>query len=199
MSRPRAPGPRAQQRGDGVDRRQVLDVASRLLADEGPSALTMRRLASEVGASTMVLYSRFTGRDELMGQLLTEGFARFGDALGEVSHPDAFEQLRELGRAYRRFALENTSYFRLMWGPLACPPGHPPMPQGRRAYQALVLSVTRVLAALDRPAREAEPLALSVWSAVHGFVSLELSGALGPGAASSYELTLDFVIAALRR
>lgn len=193
-------------KGDGVDRRAVLDVASRLLANEGPSALTMRRLADEVGASTMVLYSRFEGREGLMNELLIEGFSRFADALGAVMHPDPWEHLRQLGRAYRRFATENPTYYRLMWGspqtsaplPRDCAP-LPLQAHGQRAFGALLVAITRILADLDRPARDAEPLAMSVWSTVHGFVSLELAGVVGPSADEAYEVALDFVLAALRR
>lgn len=188
-----------------VDRRAVLDAASRLLADEGPGALTMRRLAAEVGASTMVLYSRFEGREGLVTQLQIEGFSRFADALGAVAHPDPWQHLSELGRAYRRFARANPGYYRLMWGAQPGPPDEgcaAPTPlqiSGQRAFGALLAAITRVLAALDRPAREAEPLARSVWSTVHGFVSLEMAGALGPGADAdeAYEQTLRFVNAAL--
>ncbi|RYE89911.1 MAG: TetR/AcrR family transcriptional regulator [Myxococcales bacterium] len=190
----------------GIDRRAVLDAASRVLVAEGPSALTMRRLASEVGASTMVLYSRFAGREQLMGELLAEGFTRFADALGAVAVPDPWLNLRQLGRAYRAFALGNPTYFRLMWAGDAglTSPAHvdaasPMHHHGQRAFGALLAAMTRVLAVLDRPAREAEPLALSVWSTVHGFVSLELSGVVGPDGDEAYERALDFIEAALRR
>jgi AcrR family transcriptional regulator len=186
-----------------VDRRAVLDAASRLLVDEGPAALTMRRLAAEVGASTMVLYSRFEGREGLIGHLLEEGFARFADELGAVTDPDPWENLRLLGRAYRRFARQNPRYFRLMWGGPGGATGEGAVRldgHGRRAFGSLLIAITRILAELDRSAREAEPLALSVWSAVHGFVSLEATGACGPPEHTDemYERTLDFVLAALR-
>jgi AcrR family transcriptional regulator len=198
----KAPGARRDP-SLAIDRRAVLDAASRLLVDEGPAALTMRRLAAEVGASTMVLYSRFEGREALIALLLEEGFARFADALGAVDHPDPWENLRLLGHAYRRFALDHPRYFRLMWGGAhgarkeASPPpldGH-----GRRAFGSLLIAVTRILAALDRSAREAEPLALSIWSTVHGFVCLELAGACGPveHTTAAYEGTLAFLLAAL--
>ncbi len=187
-----------------IDRRAVLDAASRLLATEGPSALTMRRLASEVGASTMVLYSRFESREQLMIALLVEGFSRFADALGAVARPDPWDNLRQLGRAYRQFARDNPDYFRLMWGSAEVRPPQsdsdaPMMPHGQRAFGALLVAITRVLAVRDRPAREAEPVAMSVWSTVHGFVSLELAGVIDPaGADEAYERALDFVVAGLR-
>ena len=46
---------RAYESGRAAQRRLLLDAASRLLESEGPQALTMRRLAGEVGCSTSVL------------------------------------------------------------------------------------------------------------------------------------------------
>lgn len=183
-----------------LDRRAVLDAASRLVAEEGPSALTMRRLATELGASTMVLYSRFESREELVVQLLLEAFSRFAETLARVHEEDPWTNLRELGHAYRRFARENPTYYRLMWNVPHDSPTKTTLPaelsrEGSRAFQALMHAVTRLLARLDRSAREAEPLAVAIWSSVHGFVSLELAGALPPGPPTdaAWERTLDVV------
>lgn len=198
-------GRRKRRETRPVDRRVVLDAASRLLSEEGPAALSMRRVAAEAGTSTMVLYSRFGSRDGLVEQLLVEGFTRFADRLGEVNEPSALGHLRALGLAYRRFARENPTYYRLMWSSAPAPcddPAEAPPPfhrVGQRAFGALLHAVTRVLAELDRPARDVEPLALAVWSTVHGFVSLELAGQIpAPQADAAYEQTLGFVGAALR-
>ncbi len=189
----------------GASARTILDAASAIVVQEGPSALTMRRLASALGTSTMVLYSRFGSRDAVMSAVLAEGFSKFADTLAAVSLPDPLAHLRELGRAYRRFAKAHPSSYRLMWSgtatPEGCEPGTPTPAavHGLRAFGTLVLGVTRVLARADRPARDAEPLALSVWSVVHGFVSLELTNGMPPGvdADAAYERTLDFALAGL--
>ena len=43
--------------------RALLAAAHRLLAEDGPEALTVRRIANEAGMSTMNVYSRFGGKD----------------------------------------------------------------------------------------------------------------------------------------
>jgi AcrR family transcriptional regulator len=53
-----------------------VEAAARLLAHEGPHALTTRRLAAEVGTSTMAVYSRFGSMDEVRRAVRREGFAR---------------------------------------------------------------------------------------------------------------------------
>lgn len=202
VSTPRRRAPAA--RDTSVQRRDLLDIASQVLTTEGPTALSMRRLATEAGVSTMVLYSRFGSRDALMEQLLVEGFTRFGAELTAVVEADPFQQLTALGHAYRRFATQNPTYFPLMWvprpgrGPGETVPPKSPSPAleqaSRRSFGALVQTVTRVLAALDRPARDVEPIAVSVWAAVHGFVSLELSGAIPAASANAaYAALLAFL------
>lgn len=187
-----------------VDRRDLLDAASRVLAEEGLAALTMRRIAREVGASTMVLYTHFGDKDGLVEALLAEGFRRFAEALRAVERADPWEHLKAIGQAYRRFALANPTYYRLLWS-------HP-RPEdvaerfgearrhGQVAFSVLTEAVTRVLAALDRPAREVLPAAVQVWSAVHGHVSLELTGELPPDELEElYAGTLAFIARGLGR
>lgn len=194
-----------KQTREAPNARVILDAASKLLVEEGSAALTMRRLAAVSKTSTMVLYTRFGSRDAVMEALLAEGFSRFADALSAVSKPDPVEHLRELGRAYRRFGRENPSYYSLMW---SCGPSElewrnvsatAAAPHGAKAFGSLLHGVTRVLALHDRPARDAEPLAMCVWSTVHGFVSLELSGGVPVHVDSDalYERTLAFIVAGL--
>lgn len=181
----------------------VLDAASRLLVEEGPAALTMRRLATEIGASTMVLYARFANREALMGALLDEGFARFAETLSRVNERDPEENLRALGRAYRLFVQTNPNYYNLMWRPsskvrLPVEPNVEAVAHGQRAFGALLIAVTRVLAAQDRSAREAEPQAVAIWSLVHGFCALELAGAMPPDQVeAAYETALAFIVSGL--
>ncbi|MCA2981650.1 MAG: TetR/AcrR family transcriptional regulator [Myxococcaceae bacterium] len=189
-----------------MDRRRLLDVASGLLAEGGPAGLTMRAVAAAAGTSTMVLYSRFGGREALVEALLAEGFSRFAQALGAASAPEPAAHLLALGHAYRRFALDHPTYFRLMWSgargspPLGAAPSGGAQEHAQQAFSALLHAVTRVLAADDRPARDAEPLAHCAWAAVHGFVSLELSGVTpsGPSADALFERTLRFALDGLR-
>jgi AcrR family transcriptional regulator len=183
---------------EAVTRAGILDAASRIVSDEGLKALTVRRVAREVGASTMVVYTHFGDKDGLLEALMAEGFGRFAAALRRVRGAEPFEHLRALGRAYRAFALENPSYYRLLWSH-----GRPPdaaerfdeaRRHGQEAFGVLLEAVTRVMTALDRPARDVEPAAIHVWATVHGHVSLELAGEIPPEAAGDlYERTLDYV------
>ena len=65
-----------RSRGREALRRGLLDAAGRLLVEEGPGALSMRRISRQVNCSTKVLYTMFGGKRELVEELWLEGFDR---------------------------------------------------------------------------------------------------------------------------
>lgn len=162
-------------------RRAILDAATRLLVGDGLQALSMRRVAAEVGCSTTVLYTMFDGKSGLLDALWAEGFDRLWQAEEQVGETeDPLARLAALGSAYRQHALENPDYYRVMFG--GAIPGFQPSPsaldQSRRTFQVLVEGVQAGIdAGVFRPG-DAETIALVLWATVHGVVSLELAGSL---------------------
>ena len=67
---------RPRGRPPAIDRETVYDTAIRLLDAEGVEALTMRRLASELGVSAMALYRHVGSKDELLMVLIDRLAAR---------------------------------------------------------------------------------------------------------------------------
>lgn len=60
---------------------EILDSASRLLRSEGPSALKMSTIASELGAPSGSIYHRFGSRDILVANLWLRSVERFHEAM----------------------------------------------------------------------------------------------------------------------
>jgi AcrR family transcriptional regulator len=73
-----ATSPRVHRRGrpPTIDREAVLDAAISLLDGEGVEALTMRRLAGELGVSAMAPYRHVSSKDELLMVLVDRLAAR---------------------------------------------------------------------------------------------------------------------------
>src|SRR3954452_4999053 len=69
-------------------RRALIEAAARLIATEGVGALTLRRVAEEVGTSTMAIYTHFGGMPELRRAVRREGYARLAAAGGAVEETD---------------------------------------------------------------------------------------------------------------
>lgn len=188
---------RAAARAPVDQRRALIDAAAKILADEGPAALSVRRVAQDVGASTMVVYTHLGDKDGMLDAVLEHAFAGFAAALTAVNERDPWKNLRALGHAYRAFAKANPAAYKLMFGKQTPSPALEKT--GRRAFEALTSAIARVMVALDKPARAIEPAAMSVWSATHGIVSLELAGGCPPVDADGiFESVLDFIEAGLR-
>lgn len=73
-------GGRAGRR-TGLDRDDVVAAALDLVIREGPAALTMRRLATDLGVGTPTIYWHVGGRDELIAEIIR----RQADRLAEVT------------------------------------------------------------------------------------------------------------------
>jgi AcrR family transcriptional regulator len=159
-------------------RRLVLDVASRLLEAEGPEALTMRRIAAEVGCSTSVLYTMFGGKSGVAEGLWREGFERLRQAMERVEADDPLGRLTALGHAYRSNALANRAYYAVMFQrPI---PGFEPSAEAYadslRPLHILVGAVADCLEAGVFRAADPTHVATVLWAAAPGAVSLELAG-----------------------
>ena len=178
--RPAADSPYGQAYAAGrrAVRRLVLDAASRLLEAEGPDALTMRRIAGEVGCSTSVLYTMFGGKAGVAEGLWREGFERLRGAMERVSDDDPLGRLAALGRVYRENALANRAYYAIMF--------QRPIPGFRPSPEAYAESLQPLRILVDAAAdciragvfRDADPARVAgvLWAAAHGAVSLELAG-----------------------
>jgi AcrR family transcriptional regulator len=160
----------------------LVDQAGRILAAEGASALTLRRLATVSGTSTMAVYTLFGDKRGLLAAMHREGFARLAAALeaAQTSDDDPLAALAAQGVAYRRTALANPHLYGLMFGTAA--PGFHPDAAGQQvadaAYRPLVDGVQRCLDSGAMVGRDAERIALHLWSVSHGMVSLEIAGQL---------------------
>ncbi|GGC93924.1 TetR family transcriptional regulator [Tersicoccus solisilvae] len=159
-------------------RRDLVVRAARDLAEsEGWTAVTMRRLAGELGVTQPVLYSAFTGRQALLDAVTLAGFADLAAAL-EAVEVDLLVRMR----AYLDFAA-----------------AHP------RVYDAMFTMSTGLVFAADDTSEplvrafagirdvfgEPDDVRAEVaWSALHGLATLEASGRLP---ASRAEARFDLV------
>lgn len=173
-----------------AQREALLDAASEMLVHGGPDAISLRKLANRVGASTMAVYTAFGGKEGLITALFEEAYDRL--AAAEEAVPQNREPLRllhDLALAYRSFALKNPSYYALMISSTLPVPdalrhgdvadGNPAARHvtGHRSYRIMLEAVTACIEEGSLPANVgADVLADALWAAVHGLCSLELAG-----------------------
>lgn len=79
---------RRRPRADGLTIERITAAALRILDDEGLDALTMRRLADDLGAGAASLYRHVANRDELLVEIIDH-------VLGELGPLPAAETWRE--------------------------------------------------------------------------------------------------------
>lgn len=156
-------------------RSALIDAAARLVDEHGRDALTIRRLAAEVGTSTMAIYTHFGSMDELMREVKKEGFARLSGYLEQVSKTsDPVADLAALGWAYSFNAMTNPHMYRQMF---LEPENDPEVSAvGFAAYEPLITAVQRCIDA--GRFREEDPwsAAMQLWVMTHGAVTLHLGG-----------------------
>ncbi|SOD91341.1 TetR/AcrR family transcriptional regulator [Streptomyces sp. Ag109_G2-15] len=165
---------------------RLVQAAVGLLAEQGPSALKVRAVASASGLSTMVVYSHFGGIPELMRAVADHGFKELGAAFGRVPvTEDPIADLFAMALTCRRQARENPHLYDLMFG-LSTRATYRPLPDTDRrlsghsqAFREAHVYVTAACERLVRSGRierqEPEAIAAQLWSYVHGYITLELA------------------------
>jgi AcrR family transcriptional regulator len=178
-------------------RERLCDAAAKLIVAEGEAALSMRRLAAEVGCSAMAPYRYFADKEALIAAIRTAAFGRLADALDGVA-ADGRHRAADIGEAYVRFARENPAAYKLMFD-LAQP--------DEAAYPELAAAAARAREAMAGYVRElveagvlaGDPTTLGYvfWAAIHGLVVLDLAGRIpaDPG----FETLRRTVLGALMR
>jgi AcrR family transcriptional regulator len=188
------------------------------LAQAGPAGVSISAIGKQLGISGPRLYRYFASRDELLTELVIDAYHDLADALAATSHAqgqDAPARLRELGRAYRSWALAQPHRYRLLYGPPL--PGYDAHAQRLvDSSQAAMNQLLGILVELgDGAAPPPQPLAsqlaawalpldpgvdpatalraVLIWSRLHGIVSLEIAGnfaSMGIDPAQLFEIQL---------
>jgi AcrR family transcriptional regulator len=169
---------------DPAVRTALIEAAARLISESGPSALSTRRLATETGTSTMAVYTYFGGKDDLVREIVRDGFARLQQMFSQVQpSADAVADLALLGRAYRHTARTSPHMYGVMFGEAALQGFS--LTEADRQHGRYTLTKVAEYAARCIGSGRFRPddpilVAHDMWIGVHGTVTLELGGYLIP-------------------
>lgn len=167
-------------------RAAILDVAGRLVEEEGIDALTIRAVAQAIGYSPGAIYEYFESKEVILASLYFDGTDGLGvhceRAITSLP-PDAsaLDAIIAIGHAYRSYALSHPDLYRLVFGGLKTIPTERPEEcfedEAGGGWLTVVATAQRGIEAgeLNGPA---PMVALTAWASVHGFVSLEITGHL---------------------
>ncbi|MEW2085501.1 TetR/AcrR family transcriptional regulator [Streptomyces sp. NPDC005283] len=154
---------------DPTRAQQIVTAARELLEQEGPEALTMRRLAERVGIKAPSLYKHFPDKSSVETALIAEFLRETAEVL-EAAEAAAAGTFQALATAYRAYALVHPHLYRLATD----------RPLAREALPAGVED--RAVAPLLRAVGGDADAARAAWAFAHGMTILELNGRFPPGA-----------------
>ncbi len=168
-------------------RDRLIDAAGRLLAEEGPTALTTRRVVAAAGTTTNALYTLIGGKAELVGAMYLAGFRRLADRMDAVPEDIApLERLSLLGGAYLDNAFANPHLYTVMFErPIPdFTPSDADLTEALSTLQRLIDQVDRCIAAgVMAPSPTAHDQAMALWAMSHGICSLTIAGMFDPAEA----------------
>jgi AcrR family transcriptional regulator len=159
----------------GLDAGRVVDAAATIADADGLPAVTLARVAGELGVRAPSLYNHVDGLPGLRRAVALLGVRELTAVLRDAAVGRSGEDaLAATARAYRDYARTHPGRYAAT---VAAPA--PDDAEHRAAAGETVEVVLAVLRGWDRTGDEAVHAARTFRSAVHGFVTLEAAGGFG--------------------
>jgi AcrR family transcriptional regulator len=157
----------------------LLDAAEVLLQREGPDALTVRRVADQVGTTTRAVYSSLGSKEALLAALRARAFDLLGAQVAGLprSQDPAADLVMAATMGFRRWALDHPALFRIAFlHQLSFPRPVGPFPTGpaQRALGALHDLIRRVEDAGGLGGRTVDEATWQVQSLCEGLAIMDL-------------------------
>jgi AcrR family transcriptional regulator len=155
-------------------RAAILDAARGLFLREGFDGFSMRKLAAAIAYSPGSIYVYFKNKEELFDYLVEESFAQLFEQRGKLGHgeggTDPVALLKQAGRAYVEFGLENPGAYRIAF--LVPRPGPVRPWRPHQAFEALRRLVGRCVREKRFRRVDVETASQALWAAFHGVTAL---------------------------
>ncbi len=165
-------------RGEGERlRASLIEATGELLLEHGDAdRLSIRAVTARAGVSPTALYLQFAGMDELLQAVCDEAFEELSSymrAALDTQGEDPRARLQAIGEAYVRFAGQRPGLYRIVFATPVRHGGTNPLEgqeetAGMEVFGLLLASTAACLPQGSDPM----PVALQLWTALHGYVSL---------------------------
>ncbi|RCW64216.1 TetR/AcrR family transcriptional regulator [Saliterribacillus persicus] len=167
-----------QQHADNL-KQSIVEAAAMILQEEGPEAVTIRRVADKMECSTKIIYNLFNNKDGLIKLLYIEGCNVLATSFKSVSKQENMENyLRDLCETYWDFSRNNRGYYQLMFGGAFhdFKPGDESIHATNTALQQFIEIITEAIE--EGLIMEDDPLQVVrvIWASLHGVIHLYLGG-----------------------
>lgn len=160
-------------------RREILEAAGKLFAEQGYEAVSVRKIAQKIDYSPGAIYLYFQDKADLLNQLCEDTFARLIEHIERQTdgHHKPLEGLLRGTRAYIDFGLEHPAQYIVTFiSPPKRARNAPDIPfegsMGQRCFQCLEAAVQGCADAGLAPGIDVKTTSCTWWAAIHGLTSL---------------------------
>ncbi len=158
-------------------RRLILAAAAELFLEHGYEHFSMRQVAERIGYSATTIYLYFEHKDDLLFEVVSDGWQRFSDDLlaAAAATDDPLERLQAMGRVYVSFGLNNPAVYGLMFVQRTDFLMHENLHSKGKPVDLFVVLCDAVQAAVDAgifPPGDVVGYGDAIWAGVHGIVTL---------------------------
>ena len=181
----------ARRKGRSLGRTEVVAAALACVAEDGPDALNVNRVAARLGIRTPSLYNHVEGADDLRRAVALEVVRELASlsagAYDDIKAPhDVLYKAAHIARAY---ALEKPYLYSFL---MATPISWEEEPF-RTYWPVMMAPLGRVAAELGAPEDQQARVVRFLISSISGFVRLEIRGGFGRGdeLASDFDWLID--------
>ncbi|MCR4422839.1 MAG: TetR/AcrR family transcriptional regulator [Spirochaetales bacterium] len=157
----------------------LIKAGIEILSQQGISALSLRKVATKAGVSHAAPYAHFKNKQDLIASISSEGFNRIYEKIfikiKDIPHDLPEKKLKEAALAYLEFALTDSDHFRITFSGI--------IEKDKEKYPEYIKASKRCFSMVQDIVRECQQkeilrncpldeMTMTIWSLVHGFVSL---------------------------
>ncbi|MBE9465291.1 TetR/AcrR family transcriptional regulator [Dyadobacter subterraneus] len=161
-------------------RELILEAARKLFLAQGFDKTSIRNIAEAIEYSPATIYLYYKDKNELLYSLHEAGFRKMMEQFSIVATvQDPFEKLVAIGNQYLKFAIENPELYDLMFimdapmETLSC--REEEWDEGARSFEFLRTTIAECITAGHfKNTLDVESASLTIWSFMHGLLSLHL-------------------------
>lgn len=172
----------------------VLNAAENIVIEEGFKALTVRKVALDIGYTVGSIYMVFANMDDLIMHVKGKTLDELAEQLGNLPRVDDSEQqLQDLAQVYLQFAHQHFNRWCMIFEAIKDAPVPDWYQQKTRDMFLIVEQPFHRLKPGQAP-EQAHLAAQALWSGVHGACVLSLNGSLGRVGAENAETTVKILV-----
>lgn len=156
---------------------RMIEMAHKMVAEEGIDSVSMRALGDELGLSRSAIYRHFANKEALLATMVTRHLRWFKQLLTVLPASDSLKKdFSEMLKMYYELGTANPNHYRLMfnvtWDQAVYPEVH-------EAEKELFDYMYQKVALLGMDDKKVMSITSNAYAFVHGLVGLNIAGHLG--------------------